>query len=277
MRRAALLPALLALVLAGGCARLPEEPGPEAFSSTETLSGGLVERYAYPPDRAGTRTGRNLLLVIADASIQDGLRDRAEGYLGRAAPEGVGLEELSWWHYSPLLGDVYGEVHLIRRDGARYRVVREAVGRLERTGVPYDIILLTHGLPNHISSGRDHFLSWREIGGWRGRLDGLNLVFMQGCFGSTLAGDWLEAGAGTVIAHEGLNTNFLYLSSFLKRYRRTPGDVPAAWAAANRSHASNVRNSPLYRTVIRELLDSSVEEHLETIATPLLFQAGPAP
>ncbi|MCY4302136.1 MAG: hypothetical protein OXC68_10455 [Aestuariivita sp.] len=271
---------ILLVLLVSGCVRLPEEPPQEMFLSTATISDGLVEQYVYQSRRAetvfkrGPEKRRNLLLVVADSFIQNELRSKAEQYLGYTAPDDLDLEELSWWHYAPLLEDIYNEVYLIKRTGAQYAIIQEAVERLERKEVSYDIIFLTHGLPNHISPGQDYFLSWYEIARWKGKLHHLNLVFMQGCFGRTLEQDWAEAGAQMVISYDGFNQNFFYLSSFLRWYRWMPDDVPTAYAKANTYLASNIESSLLYRTIIQKVLESDVNAYLANSELPVLFETG---
>ena len=70
-------------VLMGNCAQLPREPAPEVFSSTASLSDGLVEHYVYKSThfvesfKRKSKQNKNLLLVIADSFIQNQLRKQS--------------------------------------------------------------------------------------------------------------------------------------------------------------------------------------------------------
>jgi hypothetical protein len=51
-----------------------------------------------------------------------------------------------------------------------------------------DLALLVHGLPNYLSTGNGYFLSFRDIDALEGKLQYLNLVMLQSCFGSRFHG-----------------------------------------------------------------------------------------
>ena len=142
----------------------------------------------------------------------------------------------------------------------------------------YDLFLLTHCLPNNImTTPGSPLLTWQEIDQWKGRYPSLDLVFMQSCYGSTLAPDWLQTGAKAVFSYTGLNRNFFYPMTLFRKLKKVDADskvtgiarASEAYQLSNESVQSDIQKSGLDRFMIRGL-GMTVQDYLKDAPTPEL-------
>ncbi|MBX9767271.1 MAG: hypothetical protein K2X47_08375, partial [Bdellovibrionales bacterium] len=187
--------------------------------------------------------------------------------------EPIRLEELSWWVYAPKTRGIYDKVVRIPFQRVSKENLFFAIRYLEAQGVPFDIFLLTHGLPNNIvPSAGFPLISYKDLAELTGELRNLNLVFYQGCFGDSLAKDWLRAGARSVLTYAGLNRNFFYLEFFMKNYAGFKGNVRLAHQKTNQEIAARIKKSSLYKRLI-QTMGMTVEEYLAEAPNPKLTEA----
>lgn len=261
------IPFLLLALFSAGCGKLPQPPGNDVISARGVLReapGGLeVVRL-----QGARHADRNLIYVALDDVIQTSFGER----IARLYPKrpGLRLEEIAWWMHVRKMVGLYDQVVRIGHDRFSRETLFVALEYMESLGRPYDLVLLTHGIPNHIKTTQGHeLLSWKDLAELKGKLRGLNLVFMQSCFGSTLAPDWQEAGAKAVISFPKLNRNFFYFDFFLVDYKRERFDVMAAYEQTNRTVHSRLRKHRLYRQVVTEM-EMTMEEYIDEAPHPVL-------
>jgi hypothetical protein len=98
---------------------------------------------------------------------------------------------------------------------------------METQGKPYDVVLLTHGIPNNIMTTKGYpLLTWQDVDSWKGRFSHLDLLFMQSCYGTTLASDWKAAGAKAVMSYAGLNRNFFWPMTLFRMLKKNFQENP---------------------------------------------------
>jgi phosphatidylglycerol:prolipoprotein diacylglycerol transferase len=201
---------LLFPFLLSGC--LPKPPESTDFRSIQSFEN--FELYeTRKPKEAGRK---NVIFVAADDTLQFAFTQFAKNLYQVEAPPR--LEEIAFWQYAKDLRQIYNKILRIPSPRVGYQALTEALDIMERREEPYDLILLTHGMPNHLSTGTGYFFSFRELTELKGKLPRLNLVMLQSCFGSTLAEDFIEAGAKAVLSYEGMNRNFFFFGHFLRYY-----------------------------------------------------------
>lgn len=212
------------------------------------------------------KASKNLLFAAVDETVQVQFADRLQEVY-RSQSE-VRLEDVSWWRFAPLMMDLYDTVAKIPYNNLSAKALAEAVEFLEAEGKPFDIILLTHGIPNHITSSAGYdLISYKDIAALPA-LKHLDMVFMQGCFSETLAPDWIELGAKTVLSYEGWNRNFFYVDFFLPAYKKQ-GSAVKAFESVNKSIEGDMKKSLLYKKILEEL-EMSFEEYFEISPSPIL-------
>lgn len=271
LRSAALLTAIPFLgTLGPGCVGSEAQLLSQAFQSNvhsiAIRSDGSQEFTFHP---SGTH-GKNLIFIAADRTIQWQLQEKFQGKiatpLGSETP--LTLEELAWRATLPSLQKIYDSAIRVTEESVRYSSVLASIEEIERRQVPYDLIFLTHGFPNHLSSGTSYFFSYQEIEKLQGTLSYLHLVFMQGCYSDSLADDWLQSGAKAVLGFSGLNRNYFFFGLFLPRYAQSLDIERAYWRTVERQNR-DLRKSSLYRALI-EAMGLTVEQYLENAEPPLL-------
>lgn len=251
-----------------GCLKTPDEPKAKEFAKIEQRENFNVytlkrEHKNVAPMRKSTK---NLILITADTFLSEQfqpLLDKAYG--DKKTPT---LNQFAWWAYHPLLADIYQKVIYLDVDQAKNAIINESIQYMEKQALPYDLIVLSHGIPNHLTTGEvGYFMSFKEIQDL-GSLKKLNLVFMQACFGKTLAQDWINAGARRVMSYEGFNRNFFFIGVFLDHHRFY--DEDGAFYTANRDMEKELNKNKLYKEVIKRGLGFEVKEYLEQTEKPLL-------
>ena len=270
-QRLATVGALLVTLGLSSCI-LPSAPKVSDYDSLDTSDGTAQTFVTHPkfnPSRfRHERKGKNALFMASDSWVQKGYTEQIKQAYKTDLPQR--LEVLSWWQFFPELSEIYDEIIYIPYDKVGFNVLERSILKLEAAGQPYDLILLTHGAPNYLSSGENYFLSWEELATWKGKLRHLNLVFMQACYGSTLAPDWLAAGAKHVISYTGLNRNFFYFGNFINWYKTM--DVFPAYLKARQTMPFFLSNSILY-TKILGALRTNVGEYLNVAGKPQIDSA----
>ena len=263
-----------------GCNYGVHPPQPRKFTLLELNQSREV--YQMKPtcvkgiiDRCEKKRGLNLLFVAADEVIQH--RFTATKKTVDEDLAGHRIEQLVWWQYFPHLSDIYHTVVRLPYDKVSYQNFSEAVFYLEGLKKPYDIVLLTHGIPNHLSDGKlGYFLSFRELEHWQGQLSFLNLVLMQGCFSRTLSPDWIRAGAKYVVGYDDLHQNFFYLDFFLRWYRLPQYSIEkiVRKRVTLDYQKKRMQQSRLYRTLIKLIGFESVDDYISRIELPQLDTIG---
>ncbi len=264
-------------LLLSGCL-LPEPPKKKSFVSVEETSLFTVytmdrDHKSAPAPAPGVQprkmlpTSKNLIFITADNFTNKQFEPMLEAaYKKDPAPS---LNDVTWWQFVPLFRDEYYKVAYLPFEQAKYANIMAAIKYMEKQSLKYDLIIMSHGIPNHLTTGETgYFLSFKEIGELKGQLKKLNLVFMQACFGQSLAVDWVDAGAKTVIAFEGFNRNFFFISVFLDHHRWYDDD--GAFYTANRDMRKELDGKKLYKYLISKGLGMSVDEYLAQTEKPIL-------
>lgn len=250
------------LLLLNSCT-IPQPPNVSKFSSISISSSG-VEHYVVKVDR-GNWHRKNLIFAAADENIQKHFTEQvADFFENKKAPM---LEDIAWWTNAPNFLRMYDEIIRLPSP-VRFFDLAEAIAAMEKKNISYDIVLLTHGLPNHLSSGTGYFLSYNELESWKGKLPHLNLVFMQGCFSSSLATDWKAAGAKWVLSFADFNRNFLYFNFFLTEY--AVFDVPEAHRRTLLNLPKKMKKSR-YAGYFIKTIGMTVEQYAEQAMSPQIF------
>lgn len=209
----------------------PQPPDAKTFISFQTLRPGLEEYQGKPLNTFSKvyKKRGNALFLTADTYIYSHYLPQIQKELNTKQPPS--LDDLVWWEYAPIFSRMYNQIIRITYQEARYETLLASLNKLESMGESFDVYLLSHGMPNHLSSGTGWFLSYKELSQLEGHFKNLNLVFMQSCWGSSLTKDWINAGAKHVISFNGQNRNFFWISFFLRWYQEY--DILNAYRRAN--------------------------------------------
>jgi hypothetical protein len=188
---------------------VPYAPKANVLAKTTELSDGVSLHFMAKT--AANLSHRNLVFIAADDESEAAYsKFMKEAYPLRSTPR---LEEVAWWLYAPEIQGLYDKVIRVRYDRFSAQSLTYSLGYMESLGEPYDLALLTHGVPNNIiTSVGNPIFTWSDLDALQGQFRNLRLVFMQGCFGSSLAKDWQQAGAKAVLSFPDLNRNFFYLA-----------------------------------------------------------------
>lgn len=259
-----------------GCEALPP-PGKSTVESTVVTNlGNQVHQMnrtstvlrrspskAFPRKRVQKTilsTNRNAIYVAVDNQVQDLFKKEADEYFNNRL-ETPRLEEVSWWIYAPLMKSLYDEVLVIPYDKFYKESLLEALDLMESRNKPYDLFLMTHGIHNHITTSKGYDLfSFRDLAELEGKLENLELVYNQACFGSTLSEDWLKAGADYVMSYPNFNRNFFYLEFFLKQYKAHLKDPYEAYEKANETFFEDLAKDGRYQIVL-QMMRLSMEDY----------------
>ena len=264
-------------LLLSGCL-LPEPPKKGSFVDVEKQSLFTVytmdrDHKAAPPVKTGQLpkqmlpTTHNLIFITADNFTGKQFEPQLKAaYKSENPPT---LNEVTWWEFVPLFRDEYHKVIYLPLAQAKYANIMAAIKYMEAQSLTYDLIIMSHGIPNHLTDGDPgYFLSFKEIDELKGSLKKLNLVFMQACFGNSLAPDWIDAGAKKVMSFEGFNRNFFFISVFLDHHRWYSEEE--AFATANRDMRDELTKGKLYSYLINKGLGMSIDDYLKQGEEPIL-------
>lgn len=267
--------AMIGLVLSG-CKMLPSEPPKKTFLDIEKHSDFTVYSMKRDHSAAPARTNgkapkkmlpttKNLVFLTADTFSSEQFAPLlSAAYKSDNPPT---LNELAWWQFAPLFRDVYDKVIYLPLEQAKYANILASLKYMEKQGKKYDLIVMSHGIPNHLTTGETgYFMSFKEIDELQGQLKNLNLVFMQACFGSSLVQDWLKAGADTVISFDGFNRNFFFISVFLDHHRWY--NEQGAFLTANRDMRATLNKNKVYKLMIEKGLGLTVDQYLSQAEEP---------
>lgn len=209
---------------------------------------------------------KNVIFLAADANIQTGfsgplemIRSHKKKYQDFTQ---LRLEDLVWWEYYPILRKLYKQiVHIplpqsFPTERIRYKNLKLAFDYLQQQEEDYDVIILSHGSRNQISDGlRGYFLSYQELETMS--LSKLDFVFLQGCESATnwksnlsLMDSFLGAGAQRVMAFEGFNRNFFFISFLIKNWLHH--DLNKAYELTRLEMKENLQKEP-YKTLVQAL------------------------
>jgi hypothetical protein len=220
----------------------------------------------------------NAVFVAVDDEIQKRFESELRKELLESGRQAQRLEELAWWLYVPKMKKLYAEVFRLRYNDFTEATLEVALDEASKRSKPFDLILLTHGLPNHIAASKGQgFVSFKTLERWRGRYPKLRIVYMQSCYGQSLAQDWAQVGAKVVMAYKGLNRNFFFMDSYLDRLRQGGGDAPkAAYDKTIAGMRSFISNSLLYPKIL-SAMGFTNEQYLEEAKNPEFsdFRARP--
>lgn len=254
---------VLALLFLTGC--LPKEPDSSVVS----------QQFVLPLDlqlinmTKQKLSNRNLLLIATDDTVQQQFAEPIQAAYKSQEP--IRIEDLSWWLFAPSIRDVYDQVIRIPYDKFNKASLFRSLAYLESMGKPYDIFLLTHGLPNNIVASKGNpLITFKDLAELDGRLPKLRLLFNQACFGDQLNKEWLAAGAKFIVHYKGLNRNFFYPGFLLKNLKKL--EVAPAYEKTNVEIHEKISKSRLYTAII-ETIGYSVEEYFEIAPNPGLTSA----
>jgi len=270
--------ALFLVMFVSAC--IPQEPGEVDFIDRRELATGFASRTIdwsrlnnydvwYNERPRWVETKANAVFVAVDDEIQNKFESKIAEELKASGQEAQRLEELAWWLYVPKMKKLYGEVFRLRFNAFTEQTLEVALDEAQKRNKDFDLILLTHGLPNHIAASKGQgFVSYKTLERWKGRYPNLRIVYMQSCYGQSLAADWRAVGAKVVLAYKGLNRNFFFMDSYLDRLRIGGGDAPKkAFDETIKGMNDFIANSFLYPKVLNAM-GLSTEEYLKEAASP---------
>jgi hypothetical protein len=279
------LGSVVVLLGLSGCLSLPHTPKekivqqmllPAEFTSHLSTSDAQALELYHVGEAGSKQPQRNIVFVALDRTFQ-AYFDSDLKKIYHTQNE-VRIEDLAWDVFAPELVGVYGQVLRVSYNGFNAGTLQAALDYMEAQHQDYDLFLLTHGIPNNImTTPGSPLLSWQEIDQWKGRYPSLDLVFMQSCYGSTLAPDWLQTGAKAVLSYPGLNRNFFYPMTLFKKLKKVVSNssvtgvarVSEAYQLSNESVQSDIQKSGLDRFMINGL-GMSVQDYLKSSPDPQL-------
>jgi len=271
---------LLSFVALAGCI-YPQKPNALTVDSTQVRTGSTSEWVKMAPhtreivvgprQQKITRTikrSKNLLFIVADDVIGGKLAPE----LSKIYKQDTRLEEVLWWFYAPKIQKTYNNVLRLHWNGFNKDTFKKALASMEALKQDYDVMLLAHGIPNHlIASPGQGVISFRDIAAMKGTLKYADALYLQACFGNSLANDFLDAGFLSVIAYEGLNWNFFYPQYFLDEIANTQGDPDKAHERVVDHFDHKFKWSPQDRTIVKRLFGEKPAEYLEDVQLPKLY------
>ena len=270
-----LLLVLSSLLVLSGCI-LPKPPKWYTIERTQKFGQYNSELHTIyqgtPQDRNNDRAvivtpKRNALFIALDESVQTQFSQQLMDVY--RSQEEIRLEDVTWWRFAKKFNGLYDKVVRIPWQDFHKESLLEAISLLESLGKSYDIYLLTHGLPNHITTTKGHpFISYKDIAELKGVMNHVDMVYLQGCFSNTIAADFLNAGAKSVLSFEGWNRNFFFVDFFIKRLERYRHDSLKAFEKTREHIKRDLTLSILYRKLLDEM-GISIEEYLETSPAPV--------
>jgi hypothetical protein len=263
-------------IIAQGCL-LPSPPNEKVVTASKS-STSSIERWKVKPIHFSPLLGnrrpitrrdqspeRNLLFIAVDDTVQVQFEEKIKQVYNQDKP--IRLEDITWWRFAPLMRGLYDQVLRIPHDQLDTTSLTQAILQLEQLGKPWDLFLLTHGIPNHITaSSGNGFISYKDLESLP-QLKHLKLVYSQGCFSETLAPDWMDLGAQEILSFEGWNRNFFFIDFFLQAFKET-GSVSIAYDYVNDNLEQLMQNERLYDLLLAEL-NLTIEEYLEISPPPV--------
>lgn len=218
-----LLPILIA-TLVTGC--LPQQPEMNDYLSIQRENSFEI----YHTKKNQHLTKENVLFLAGDdnvqfeitkkiqtGTIQSPFLDQVKEFYNTS--EVPRIEDVVFWDYLAHLKNIYNVIVKIPVHKIGYNSFTQALELMESLGNSYDIILLTHGSPNMLSTGQGYFYSLENLKNLSGRLNKLNLVVLQSCYGhEKISKLFLRAGAKYVISFSRKTKNYFFIDIFLNYY-----------------------------------------------------------
>jgi hypothetical protein len=300
MRAKRALTAFVVPLLLSACLSFPQPPGTDVAVRVAhpviSLTEGLELYTINQQDQSGSPKAqaqhpsvpvprRNLLFAALDQKFQAVFDDDLKALY--KTTEQVRMEDLAWWLIAPQTKKIYNQVIRVSYRHFTKDTLLAALDAMEKLGEPYDVFLMTHGFPNNIVTiDKSHPVTWEDVGNWKGRFPRLELMFMQSCYGNSLAPDWLAAGAKAVLGYKGMDRNFFYPLTFLNSMRKhfTRFGMPmrnlgpqeriqnlkAAYEEAGVQVRKDVHRNELAGFMVRSL-GLTLEEYLSQASNPELL------
>ncbi len=275
---------MLSLVL-HGCL-YPESPGTGTVLKTIPLpqvNGEWLQMAAYrrkvgPASKSRNSVARkrtkNLLFIAADSELGKKIQPELQKRYKRE----VRLEEVLWWYYAPMIQKTYNGVLRIKWDGFDAKSFDDALSEMEALKQPYDVMLLVHGLPNHlIASPGKGVISYNELSQFKG-LEYADTLYLQACFGDTLVEDFLDVGFKKVIASAGFSINLFYPDYYLEALSAYKGDTEKAHISVNKHFKTRFNMSPMHKHIVKSvyaddrLIQGDPDKYLKYLRYPEIYK-----
>jgi hypothetical protein len=243
-----------------------EPPSAHYFSQTHQVSDGL-SIHDSNSNRAQFVTAKkrgNALFLVADEILFAQAQVKVNAL--RHVPS---LEDLAWGESAGYLTVMYKRIYRIGLKQAKNETFIRTMNELQSLNEPFDIYILSHGMPGILSSGNGYFLSLSDLRAWLQKFPGLRLVFLQSCFGSSLANGFLNIGAQQVIAFEGMNRNILWFTQFLRFYRFM--DARDAWDQTNTQLSFLLQSDPRI-DFLAKVVGIDIEDYIRSSPGPIFFE-----
>lgn len=253
---------LIALAISG-C--LPTKPNENEFWSIQ--KNNFYEIYHTRKSLASPR--RNVLFLAGDDNIQFAFKNSLSSLYQTDTPPRI--EDLVFWDYLKPMKNLYNVIVRIPYQKMNYQSFSDGLQYMESLKQPYDLIILTHGLPNHLSTGTGYFFSYKELNELNKKLPHLNLVLMQSCYGQSLAKDFKNAGAKYVISYQGLNSNFFFFKIFLNYYEIE--SIEQAYSHAKNSFSFHMKmpmNAQIANMIVAQKPPLTVDQFVASLPLPVL-------
>jgi phosphatidylglycerol---prolipoprotein diacylglyceryl transferase len=272
--------ALLSLVLLTSC--LPKEPGSSKLKLVKDYQAKHIELYkinnneliqpAIPkgsPYYKEKINNRNMIFVALDDTVQPQFQPLIQA--AYKTDEEIRIEDITWWRFAGSFRFMYDYVIKIPHTDFNAASLTEAIRVAEVLGKPYDLYILTHGIPNHLTSTKGQpLISYKDIAELGKYTKNLNIVYLQACFGVTLAKDFMGLGASHLIAFEGFNRNFFYIDFFIDELRKNNFDVLTTYEELNDEIDEKMQDSLLYKKVLPGM-GLTHEQYMKISPSPIIF------
>jgi hypothetical protein len=262
---------IITLLLLVSCLPSP----PDEFTAKLTAKGDFgIEVYEIIQDEIDIDDHfnevelpeKNLLFIALDDTVATSYSKQIQS--AYKTDKEVRIEDVAWWRFSKFFKGVYNKVVRIPHNNFTKESLFHALELMEKMNAPYDLYLLTHGIPNHITTVKGApFVSYKDIQQIAAKFVAPEFVYMQGCFSNSLAYDWLDIGVQDVLAFDGWNRNFFYIEFFLRNYQKYPHNVSLAHEVTNRVIEKKMRRSFIYRRLIKEM-GTSFDKYFEISPNP---------
>lgn len=268
----------------------PEAPGTGTVSKTtpanwidgqskgEWLDMAPYRREVGPRGKTRSSVARqrhkNLLFIAADNE----LGKRLQPELTKRYHREVRLENVLWWYYAPMVQKTYNRVLRIHWDGFEAHSFDDALSEMEALQQPYDVMLLVHGLPNHlIASPGQGVLSYNELAEFKG-LAYADTLYLQACFGDSLVEDFLDVGFKKVIASGGFSINLFYPDYYLEALSESGGDTEKAHLKVLKRFEGRFKMSPMHKKIAQivfaddKMIQGDPSKYLQYLQMPEMYK-----
>jgi hypothetical protein len=264
----------------------PESPGTNIVTKTipldhikgEWLQMAPYRRKVGPASKSRLSVPRqrtkNLLFVASDDVLGRQLQDEITARYKRE----VRLEDALWWYYAPTIQKTYNHVLRIHWDGVHAQSLDAALSEMEALKQPYDVMLLAHGIPNHLlASPGQGVISYQELAEFKG-LAFADTLYLQACFGDSLVQDFLDVGFKKVIASAGFSINLFYPDFYLEALSASRGDTEKAHLSVSKNFNTRFKMSPMHKKITSlvyakdPVIQGDPKKYLEVMQMPEMYR-----